>query len=220
MKSDHDPPTACNQILTSVQVLAHRGCWDQLDERNTLAALTNGLTQNFGVETDVRDMGGSLVISHDPPCSKSPRLEALFEQYSEMQVSSHLALNIKSDGLADRLSRLLEQYEIHRYFVFDMSIPDTLHYLRNGLRVFARQSEIETHISLYEECEGVWLDAFQHDWYSCDTLVQHIDNGKQVAVVSPELHGRPPEKVWRLIQGLPDEYASNTFICTDLPKSF
>ena len=220
MDSEYVPHSACYQIQTSVQVLAHRGCWHQRDERNTLTALTKGLAQNYGIETDVRDMGGTLVISHDPPGAKSLPLESLFAEYSRMQVSSYLALNIKCDGLAESLSRLLEQYDIRRYFVFDMSIPDTLSYLRRGLRVFARQSEIESHISLYEECQGVWLDAFHHDWYSEDTLIQHIDNGKQIAVVSPELHGRSPEKVWRLVQNLPEEYARNTLICTDTPGLF
>jgi len=209
-----------DQVEASAGVLAHRGCWSRLEDKNSLVALTTGLDRGYGLETDVRDWDGKLVVSHDPPGRGALLLETLFEHYQSIGSTACLALNVKSDGLAEEMCRLIEKHTIENYFVFDMSIPDTLSYLRCGLRVYTRQSEFETQASLYEECEGVWLDAFRDDWYSQDTLIQHIDNGKQVAVVSPELHGRCHEKVWQLVRGLPEKYTQKTFICTDLPESF
>lgn len=217
--NDFRLPTCC-QVPTRVRVLAHRGCWAERDERNTLAALTAALTQGDGVETDVRDLGGTLVISHDPPGHGALPLETFFAHYASLGATSCLALNIKSDGLAESLQRLLLRYAIRRYFVFDMSIPDTLGYLKSGLRVFARQSDLETQVPCYEACQGIWLDAFQHDWYSADTIVQHVNRGKEVAVVSPELHGRSPEGVWRMLRQLPEEVAQNVLVCTDFSSAF
>ena len=48
-------------------VLAHRGWWSDPQDKNTRAAFAKAFAAGYGVETDVRDQGGRLVISHDPP---------------------------------------------------------------------------------------------------------------------------------------------------------
>lgn len=62
-------------------ILAHRGLWREPAERNSLAALEAALAESFGVETDVRDLGGQLVISHDPPGPGTLPLAAFLDAY-------------------------------------------------------------------------------------------------------------------------------------------
>ena len=58
-----------NQRPNNMQLLAHRGLWNRPEEKNSLQALTASFNLGIGVETDIRDCDGSLVISHDPPRS-------------------------------------------------------------------------------------------------------------------------------------------------------
>lgn len=201
-------------------VLAHRGLWGTGCQQNSMAAFEQALANQFGIETDVRDRGGELVISHDPATSDSLPLTCLFEMYCRLGATSWLALNVKSDGLAATMRRLIDRYNIENYFLFDMSVPDMRGYLDQGLRVFTRHSEVEVQPAFYEACDGVWLDSFAEPWYSAATVAEHTSAGKQVAVVSPELHGRSPDTVWELLHALPTSDAKLVQVCTDHPEHF
>ena len=68
-----------------------------------------------------------------------------------------LALNIKADGLHIKLKELIEEYKIENYFVFDMSVPDGLGYLKQNMKAFTRESEYEKTPSFYDEFQGHWI---------------------------------------------------------------
>jgi hypothetical protein len=144
----------------------------------------------------------------------------LLAQYAELGSTACLALNIKSDGLAPHLASLLEAHAITNYFAFDMSVPDMLHYARAGLRFYTRHSEYEPQPALYEPAAGVWLDAFDRTWFTRETIAGHLRAGKDVCVVSPELHGREVEAVWQMLEGLSGERSfgiasPRLLLCTD-----
>ena len=50
-----------------IEVISHRGLWKKLEEQNTIEAFYDSLEAGFGIETDIRDNCGDLVISHDIP---------------------------------------------------------------------------------------------------------------------------------------------------------
>ncbi|MFN0019028.1 MAG: hypothetical protein ACKVP0_12260 [Pirellulaceae bacterium] len=200
-----------------LQILAHRGLWKSPEEKNSLAALALALRQGFGLETDVRDCAGELVISHDPPRAGALSLRSLLEEYKSLGATGTLALNIKADGLAQPLRLLLAEYGIPNYFVFDMSVPDTLGYARDEMPFFTRHSEFETVPALLERSNGIWLDAFQSDWYNAAVIEGHLQGGKQVCVVSPELHRRSKDNVWRLLRQVASP-GPNVLCCTDFPE--
>lgn len=205
--------------VRSVEILAHRGWWDQHEERNTTAALERALEAGFGIETDVRDRQGVLVISHDVPDADSRLLEDLLQTYSARGWSGVLGLNIKSDGLAAMLRPLLDRYDVSRYFTFDMSVPDTLGYIAIQAKPFTRWSEYERGSSLDDRADGVWMDSFGEDFVCVADIRRAAASGKRVAIVSPELHGRPHLEAWttwrksgiRTISGEP------IMLCTDFP---
>ncbi len=199
-------------------ILSHRGCWEQPQEKNTLSAFDRSFSLACGTETDLRDSGGELVISHDPADKDALSAELFFTTYVKHDKSLVLALNIKSDGLQKLLADALSMHQISNYFVFDMSIPDMISYINAGLRVFARQSEYEPNPSLYEKVQGIWVDCFHDDWFDESTIQAHINNGKQVCLVSPELHKRPYEAFWEKLKQMSLITSSDLMLCTDHPQ--
>ena len=115
------------------RILAHRGYWRKPNEQNNISAIKLALQKGFGVETDVRDLNGNLVISHDPP-----KLKNIFDLASfcklvvQTKSTARLALNIKADGLYLQLKKILLEKlnDLSNLYVFDMSVPDTVLYRR------------------------------------------------------------------------------------------
>jgi len=207
-----------------MMILAHRGLWSDPAERNSLQALTKALEAGFGLETDIRDLDGSLVISHDPPKSGAILLADLLARYNAYPKSGILALNIKADGLHVALAEALDRYKVgaDRYFTFDMAVPDALGYLRRKMPCFTRQSEIEPVPAFADRASGVWLDCFESDWITRKDVLSHCMAGQRVALVSSELHGRefrPAWQEWREAYRLlrRDGFGGRMMLCTDHP---
>lgn len=59
-----------------MDILAHRGLWHVVEQKNTLSSLTDAVSKGFGIETDIRDYQERLVISHNIADSNSPDLES------------------------------------------------------------------------------------------------------------------------------------------------
>ena len=106
-----------------MQIISHRGWWKSSDEKNQLIAFQREFqycsdlaskSYRGGVETDLRDYNGSLVISHDIATQDSLSLDKFFSLYSDYNIytNSTLALNIKADGLQVELKSILQKYKI------------------------------------------------------------------------------------------------------------
>jgi hypothetical protein len=205
--------------------LSHRGYWREPGEKNTETAFLRSFALGFGTETDVRDLDGQLVIAHDPPRQGALPLGRFLDLVARHGRDLPLALNIKSDGIDGLLAEELDRHGLRNHFAFDMSVPDTLRYVRRGLRFFTRQSEHEPTPALYQAAAGVWVDGFAGDWVSAPDVARHLDAGKAVCLVSPELHGRDPMPLWGalgrwLAETRIPTAASQTglMLCTDQPE--
>ncbi len=194
-----------------MQLLAHRGLWSRPSQRGSLDAFTAALSAGFGLEIDVRDAGGTLVLSHDPASGSEPCLAELANSAS----NAWLAVNVKADGLAPLLASVLSGHT--RWWAFDMSAPETVRYARAGLPFLTRHSDLEPEPLLYADAAGVWLDTFYSDWFDEATVERHLDAGKSVALVSPELHGREHEAVWDRWTRWSALRSEAVFVCTDRP---
>ncbi|WP_182864764.1 hypothetical protein [Stieleria mannarensis] len=215
--------------------LAHRGLWTEPREKNRRVAFERAFAAGFGVETDLRDHNGTVVISHDPP-GGATQPELTFEEflalYQNCQATGTLALNVKADGLSAIVDQLLKKYNLDRYFVFDMAIPDMLAYSKLKMRCFSRQSEFESptllkNTSSTSPIKGIWLDSFSTIWYSTALVREHLASGLDVCLVSPELHGRDPQPWWdelrTFLQTTPpdhDPQPGRLMLCTDFPHEF
>jgi glycerophosphoryl diester phosphodiesterase len=200
-----------------VTSLAHRGLWAEADERNTLAAFRDAFAHGWGVELDVRDLDGALVISHDPPTAGALALAAAVDAYVEHGCPGRLAVNVKADGLETLIADALRPVDPARWFAFDMSVPDSLRYASAGLPYFTRHSEIEPEPALYDGAGGVWLDDFYGGFVTEERIAAHLAAGKQVAVVSPELHKRDHAAAWDEWRRWPVWASPQVHLCTDHP---
>jgi glycerophosphoryl diester phosphodiesterase len=200
-------------------VLAHRGWWSDPLDKNSRAAFAKAFAAGYGIETDVRDQGGRLVISHDPPTTEDlMTFDGLLALRARAEPRGPLAINIKADGLQEPIMEALRRYGVVNYFVFDMAVPDALGYLAHDACVFTRHSEHEPAPAFYDRAAGVWLDCFEHDWISADTIERHLTAGKQVALVSPELHRRDPASAWRAWRDVAAAAPPGALsLCTDFP---
>lgn len=196
-----------------MQIISHRGYWKTPAEKNGRAAFARTLELGFGTETDVRDLGGELVVSHDPPQGGEIAWRELLDLFDGHGLP--LAVNIKADGLAPMLKAAFAGRSTP-WFAFDMSGPETVRYAREGLPFYTRHSDVEPEPILYEQAAGVWLDDFAGGWITPDAVSRHLDAGKAVCVVSPELHGRDPQAMWEQLTLFESEAAVT--LCTDRPE--
>ena len=202
-----------------MQIISHRGYWKTASEKNTTTAFARSFALGYGTETDVRDLNGQLVISHDMPTHPAMALKdylgalATFDRQGLTQ-----AINIKSDGLAKDLAVQMKDCA-HPWFVFDMSVPDMIQHIRAGNPTFARMSEYEPlPAKLHGLIKGIWLDAFISTWYSSSVIESLLKQGLQVCVVSSELHGRTDHgSLWNAL--LPIAGYDGLILCTDLPEA-
>lgn len=201
-----------------MEILSHRGYWKEPSEKNRPSAFMRSFQLNFGTETDLRDLSGSLVVSHDPPVEGALKADDFFGIYKGFPGNLPLALNIKADGLQDMLRVEIEKHQIDNYFVFDMSTPDALLYARGGFRMFTRQSELEKQPSLCSEAIGVWIDCFFSDWVDEATVEGHLSQGKRVCLVSPDLHKREHRTFWEQLARMQVTHSTQLMICTDYPE--
>lgn len=197
-----------------MRILAHRGLWTRAEEKNTLGAVSEAFRNGFGIETDIRDYCGRLVISHDVATGDSEPAEGLFAERARAGGGAFLALNVKADGLQGQLLGLLGRYRAGEYAVFDMSVPEMVAYDRTGIRFFTRQSEIEREPVLYGRACGVWMDEWGEGWITREAIEAHLGRGKAVGIVSPEIHGRDRSALWGEIRGIGSD---DVLLCTDAP---
>lgn len=199
-----------------MKVISHRGYWLAKEERNLEVAFRRSFDLGFGTETDVRDVAGQLVISHDMPSGNELTLDNLLDLMDDRNLP--LAMNIKADGLADAVKQKFEAHGHTNWFVFDMAVPDMRSYLSLGVPTYTRMSEVEPQPAWLEASAGIWLDGFEGEWFDNNTISSLLATGKQLCIVSPELHGRSPDELWTRL--LEFEEANNLMLCTDLPEDF
>lgn len=201
-----------------MKILAHRGYWNKFAPKNTILAIKMALERGYGFESDVRDFEGNVVISHDIADSNCQKAEEIFKLLHDYSNNYTFAINIKADGLKNLLSNLLYVYDIHNYFLFDMSIPQMVEFKEKGLRFFTRQSEVESFPCMYEDAAGIWIDGFwSTDWITKDIILNHLEHNKDVCLVSPDLHSNQNFRdFWKKLKGYNMD-TDRIMLCTDYP---
>lgn len=207
-----------------MKIIAHRGAWcrDELYgltqcEKNSREAFVRAVKFGFGIETDFRDICGKIVISHNPPKADAMPAEEFFELLQPGQI---VAVNVKADGLAEDLRKLWQRYAPNTQpFAFDMSVPDTLGFVKARFPFYERRSEYEKD-EVWSTASGIWLDGFHSIWFDSELITSLLKVGKPVCIVSPELHGRDYQDLWEklklIIMAYPN-FKNYLQLCTDAP---
>jgi hypothetical protein len=163
-----------------MQFIAHR--------RNTPGELAS-TPQEYGVEVDIRSLGERLIIHHDALREGDDFLDWL----SRFQHRT-LILNVKEEGLEQRLIQLMAERGIEDYFFLDQSFPFLIKTAKQGERRCAvRVSEfesIDTALQLAGKIDWVWVDCFTHFPLDEAQWRRLKSAGFKLCLVSPELQGR------------------------------
>jgi hypothetical protein len=207
----------------SSRILCHRGFWASENnlpflQKNSLAAFKRAIEYGYGIETDIRDFMGDIIISHDVPLKDCSPEFLDFSKFLELDILKILAVNVKSDGLITLLQKYKDRLSEIEYFFFDLSIPELVQYQKSGFSFATRISEYETISPL--NSNYIWVDSFKENFWNEIELLKFTTRSEfKLILVSPELHGFDPIKTWKEIGPL---FLSNPnlFICTDLPLSF
>ena len=193
---------------TGTEIIRHR--------RNTRAELAE-TPRAYGVEVDIRSFGDRLVIHHDPFVDGED-----FETWLETYRHGTLILNVKEEGLEQRLLGLMAKAGIERFFFLDQSFPFLIRTSRAGERRCAvRVSEYETvgsALRLAGMVDWVWVDCFTRFPLSGDEARELQAAGFKLCLVSPELQGRPLETVADFRRDIADRGVVPEAVCTKAPE--
>lgn len=191
-----------------MHIIAHR--------RNTLAELAATPTQ-YGVEMDLRSWGDRLVIHHDPFVEGED-----FLPWIAAYRHGTLILNVKEEGLEQRLLAIMAERGIEDFFFLDQSFPFLVKTARTGERRCAvRVSEyesVDTALTLAGKVDWVWVDCFTRFPLDRADGRRLTDAGFRLCLVSPELQGRTdPAEIAAIRAHCAAEEIAVAAVCTKRP---
>lgn len=164
------------------EIIAHR--------RNAIAELQE-TDRAHGIEVDIRSKGDRLIIHHDP-YADGPDFEEWLDQYRH----GTLILNVKEEGLEQRLLALMARAGIERFFFLDQSFPFLMRTARAGERRcavrFSEYEAVDTALAVAPLVDWVWVDLFTNALPDAAALKAMRAAGLRLCLVSPELQGRDP----------------------------
>jgi hypothetical protein len=185
--------------------------------RNTDEDLAE-ISTNHGAEIDIRSQGEHLVLHHEP-YKAGNRFDTWLENYDH-QI---LILNVKEEGLEDRVLELMEKNDIENFFFLDQSFPFLVKTSRTGeSRCAVRVSEFEninTAMTLAGKVDWVWIDCFTRFPLDKDSATRLKKAGFKLCIVSPELHGRMQQSdTDEIIAAMNDAGVVPDAVCTKFPE--
>jgi hypothetical protein len=156
--------------------------------RNTAEQLRD-TAPDLGVEVDIRSCGERLIVHHDAFVDGED-----FETWLKAYRHRLLILNVKEEGLEDRLIALMDAHGIEDYFFLDQSFPFLIRTARRGeSRCAVRVSEfesIDTAMTLAGTVRWIWVDCFTRFPLDGAQAARLRNAGFKLCLVSPELQGR------------------------------
>ena len=191
-----------------MNIIAHR--------RNTIQELV-ATPRQYGVEVDIRSSLDRLIIHHDAFVDGDD-----FEEWLAAYRHGTLILNVKEEGLEERLIALMKSAGIEDYFFLDQSFPFIVKWAaaanrRSAVRVSEYES-VETALSLAGKVDWVWVDCFTQLALSAADARRLADANFKLCLVSPELQGRNPDtEIPSMIATLQERGIDAHSVCTKRP---
>lgn len=187
--------------------------------RNTVDEL-RATPIELGIEVDIRSQGNRLVIHHDPFVDGED-----FLTWISHYKHGTLILNVKEEGLEDRLIEIMRAHNISDFFFLDQSFPFLIRTSRRGERRCAvRVSEfetIDTALTLSGKIDWVWVDCFTRFPLTGAQAHRLQEAGFRLCLVSPELQGRTdPQEIVALRALLAAEGIVPEAVCTKDPTQW
>ena len=140
----------------------------------------------YGVEIDIRSIGNELILNHDPYHNG-----VKFKDWISFYKHGTLILNVKEEGLEEKIINELKKYNIESFFFLDQSFPFLIKTAMNkenrcAVRISEYES-VETALSLRGMIQWVWMDIFKEFKLSNIEYQKLREAGFKLCLVSPEL---------------------------------
>ena len=169
----------------------------------------NNLTNFFGVETDIRDYGKKIVLSHDP----NKQGEDFFKFVRK--VNKTIFLNIKSSGLLKKIINFIKKKKI---YLLDISFSefDYLYKQKLSNKILLRFSSYEKFDlknKYFKKIEWIWYDYFHGLKITKNEYLYLKKYKKKICLVSPDLLGKKRE-ILRYINHLNQNKIKIDAVCT------
>ena len=156
---------------------------------NTIRALKTVPIEQ-GVEVDVRDFDGKLILNHDP-FQKGENLENYLKEFKH----KFIIFEIKSEGIERNVIRIAKKYRIENYFLLSVTYPFVNSLASEGFRRlsvrFSEYEGLEMAKSMKGKIEWVWVDTFSKLPFDKKSYNEIKDF--KICLVSPERWGRPQD---------------------------
>jgi hypothetical protein len=153
---------------------------------NSVANLKS-INTKYGVELDIRTYNGNLILNHEPYVTG----ESL-DQWIKFYNHKLLILNVKEEGLEDKIKLLLLKHDIENYFFLDQSFPFIIKKSKEGEKKIAvRVSDYESIITaknVSDLVSWVWLDTFNELLFTEEDYLNLRKLNYKICLASPELH--------------------------------
>ena len=180
---------------------------------NTIEELKQ-IPKEYGVELDLRDFGDRLILQHDPFKNGED-----FDEYLKYYDHGTMILNIKSEGIENKVIELIKKYKINKYFFIDSTLP-----MINSL-ILNKEKNIALRFSEFEGCDAfysmsnkvnwIWVDCFTKLPISIQNYKLFKDYNFKLCLVSPELQNEDQKlEIYKLY--LQDKGIKFDAICTKL----
>ena len=186
--------------------------------RNNLQSLLDTPTK-YGVEIDIRSKGDELIISHDPYQNGEK-----FSEWIKYYNHGTLILNVKEEGLEEKIINYIHLYKIKSYFFLDQSFPFLIKTSSKGeMNCAVRISEyesIETALKLKGIINWVWIDMFEEFSFSFKDFTKLKSANFKLCLVSPELQINNKKNIKSIKNTLKERKILIDAVCTKKPESW
>ena len=154
------------------------------------SSLLARVPRDFGVELDIRDYNGRLVINHEPYSGGE-----LFEGYCKRFDHALMIVDVKAEGIEKMALRVLEKNGIENFFLLGLSFPaivalSSAGERRIGLR-FSEYEPVEGCLAMAGKAEWAWVDTFTKLPLNPHSYRKLKQAGFRTCLVCPERWGRP-----------------------------
>lgn len=157
---------------------------------------------NFGVEFDLHSYKNKLVVHHDP------FIDAInFDDWLTHYNHSYMFINIKEEGIENRVIDSINKTGNDRFLLFDLSFPSIINLSKIGFTKIAmrmsKYESINTVFNLKGKIDWIWLDMFDDEMpISTDNFKKLQSFGMKICIVSPELQGRDQSSLLKVKSSL------------------
>lgn len=187
-----------------------------IQHRVNLVAEIQAVPNNFGVEIDVRSFNGEIILQHDPLKAGDK-----FSDWISHFNHKLLVLNVKEEGLEDKLIYILKSYNVNSFFFLDQSFPSIYRMSQNIPQIISlRISDFEPiSDSILLNPGWIWLDSHSGNW---DYLIESMNRLKETKIktclVSPELQRRDSSQERMMLKSMIRERSWEfDAVCTKVP---